>query len=100
MRFAFCSLPYFVCVNLRESAVKFLKILIVSKNLACFAALRLAPWNTDSTEVKLFAQSAIPQGEVSFLKIYGFDSGRVAPCAPRFAVCWSAIIGENLRLSY
>jgi len=71
MRFALCSLPFFVCVNLRESAVKFLKILIVSKNLACFAALR----------------------EVSFLKIYGFDSGRFAPCALRFAVCWSAIIG-------
>ncbi len=35
--------------------------------LASFAPLRLAPWNTDSTKIELFARSAIPQGESSFL---------------------------------
>jgi hypothetical protein len=34
------------------------KILLFSPNLASFA-----PWNTDSTEVNLFARSAIPQGD-------------------------------------
>ena len=56
----------------------------ISPNLACFAPLRLAPWNilstealsfhsrhyftgrvpwyTDSTKIELFARSAIPQG--------------------------------------
>jgi len=34
-------------------------------DLASFASLRLAPWNTDSTEVELFAPSVIPQGESS-----------------------------------
>jgi len=32
---------------------------------SCFASSRLAPWNTDSTQVKLFARSAIPRGELS-----------------------------------
>jgi len=34
--------------------------------LACFASLRLAPWNTDSTEIQFFDRSDIPQGESSF----------------------------------
>jgi len=34
-------------------------------DLASFATLRLAPWNTDTTEVELFAPSVIPQGESS-----------------------------------
>jgi hypothetical protein len=38
------------------------KSLSFSPNLASFAPLQLAPWNTDSTEVKLFARSDIPQG--------------------------------------
>jgi len=33
--------------------------------LASFASLQLAPWNIDSTEVEVFARSAIPQGESS-----------------------------------
>jgi len=42
--------------------------------LACFASLRLAPWNTDSTEVALFARSDIPQGESSS---FGFRNPKV-----------------------
>ncbi len=90
MRFAFCSLPYFVCVNLRESAVKFLKILIVSKNLACFAALPLDFPPSRASGSNDRGPEVLEGREVSFLKIYGFDSGRFAPCALRFAVCWSA----------
>jgi len=40
-----------------------LKEFLFSPNLASFAALQLAPWNTDSTKVNLFAPSSIPQGE-------------------------------------
>ncbi len=62
----------------------------ISPNLAFFASLRLAPWNilstealffhsryyftgrapwnTDSTKIELFARSAIPQGESSFIR--------------------------------
>ena len=36
--------------------------------LASFAPLQLAPWNTNLTEVELFARSAIPQGESSFFR--------------------------------
>ncbi len=53
--------------------------------LACFAPLRLAPWNTVSTEVQLFTPSVIPQGESSSLS---------SLCAMRFAVlslCKSAV---------
>ena len=34
----------------------------------------MSPWNTDPTEVELFARIAIPQGEVSFLsnRKFGF----------------------------
>jgi hypothetical protein len=39
-------------------------IFLFSKNLASFA-----PWNTDSTMIKLFAPSAIPQGELSFVRL-------------------------------
>ncbi len=35
----------------------------VSLRLIAFDALRLAPWNTDSTKIEMFARSAIPQGE-------------------------------------
>ncbi len=45
-----------------------LKEFLLSLNLACFASLQLAPWNTDSTEVKSFTRSAIPQGETSFIR--------------------------------
>ncbi len=44
-----------------------LKEFLLSPNLACFASLRLAPWNTNTTEVDLMARSAIPQGESSFI---------------------------------
>ncbi len=36
--------------------------------LASFAPSRLAPWNTDSTKIELFAISAIPRGESSFIR--------------------------------
>ena len=40
------------------------KNLSISPNLAAFA-----PWNTGSTEVELFARSAIPQGESSSIRL-------------------------------
>ncbi len=62
----------------------------ISPNLASFAPLRLAPWNIlstealsfhsryyftgrapwniDSTKIELFVRSAIPQGELSFIR--------------------------------
>jgi len=60
MRYALCY--SLVCDNRRKSAVS-----MFSPNLAPFASLRLAPWNTVSTEVQLFTPSVIPQGESSSL---------------------------------
>ena len=48
----------------------------ISPNLASFAPLQLAPWNTDSTKIELVARSAIPQGSPRGIahrqKIYRF----------------------------
>ncbi len=65
---------------------------VFSPNFACFASSRLAPWNTHSTEVELFAHGPIPQGETSSLLL--------TLCALRHTLCSnrSAKICENLRL--
>jgi len=57
------------CVNLRLiafDALRSARCSLPARFASCFASLRLAPWNTDLTEVELFARCAIPQGEVSF----------------------------------
>jgi len=38
----------------------------IFSELGVLCALQLAPWNTKSIEVELFAGSAIPRGESSF----------------------------------
>ncbi len=52
------------------------KYFSISPNLAPFA-----PWNTDSTEIELFAQSAIPRGELSFIRSFPLFLDRI--CLPR-----------------
>jgi len=49
--------------------------------------LRLAPWNTDSTKIELFARSAIPQGESSFIRFPKPKfNGKFQICLVRFCV--------------
>ncbi len=61
-----------ICFEFRISSFEF----VIYLYLAFFASSRLAPWNTHSTEAELFAQSAIPQGEVSFFSFCNLNWDR------------------------
>jgi hypothetical protein len=61
-----------------------------------------APWNTDSTEVKLFARSTIPQGESSFIRFHKAShrlSDSINPnSTENFKYVWLGLISLPLGL--
>ena len=83
-----------------------------SPNLASFASLQLAPWNnavnekitllwnTASTEVELFANSTIPQGESSFPdEAIGYAVGRSYHALRMYHIIPSGKVGRSMELT-